>query len=183
MHDALADVAARLLVSGTLPAAGGSPATVLLTMTLDQLETRTGLVTTAHGGATSVADALRIADEAQVVPVVIDNDGVLAFGQGRRVASVGQRLALTARDGGCCFPGCDAPPGWTQAHHVRGWVDGGTTDLDNLCLLCGYHHREFEKRGWTVAMKDGLPWWTPPPRIDPDQTPVPNAMHDRMPAP
>jgi len=179
MHDALADAAARLLASGTLPAAGGTPATVLLTMTLDQLETRTGLVTTAHGGAVSAADALRIAGEAQVVPVVIDNDGVLAFGQGRRVASTGQRLALAARDGGCCFPGCDAPPGWTQAHHVVGWIDGGGTDLDNLCLLCGFHHREFEKRGWAVTMKDGLPWWTPPPRIDPDQAPVRNVMHER----
>jgi len=179
MHDALADAAASLLASGSLPAAGGSPATVLLTMTLDQLETRTGLVTTAHGGAVSVADALRIAGEAQVVPVVIDNAGVLAFGQGRRVASTGQRLALAARDGGCCFPGCDAPPGWTQAHHVLGWIDGGSTDLDNLCLLCGYHHREFEKRGWTVVMKDGLPCWTPPPRIDPEQAPIRNAIHDR----
>jgi hypothetical protein len=179
MHDALADTAVRLLASGTLPATGGSPATVLLTMTLDQLENRTGLVTTAHSGAVSVADALRIAGEAQVVPVVIDNEGVLAFGQGRRVASTGQRLALAARDGGCCFPGCDAPPGWAQAHHVLGWIDGGSTDLDNLCLLCGYHHREFEKRGWTVVMKEGLPWWTPPPRIDPEQAPIRNAMHDR----
>jgi hypothetical protein len=61
MHDVLGDAAARLLTSGTLPAAGGTPATVLLTMTLDQLETRTGLVSTAHSGAVSVADALRIA--------------------------------------------------------------------------------------------------------------------------
>jgi hypothetical protein len=97
------------------------------------------------------------------------------------VASTGQHLALAARDGGCCFPGCDAPPGWTQAHHVLGWIDGGSTDLNNLCLLlCGYRHREFEKRGWAVVMKDGLPWWTPPPRIDPEQAPVRNAMHDRM---
>ena len=176
MHDALADVAGRLLSSTS--AHGGAPTTVLLTMTIEQLESRTGLVTTAHGGAVSVADALRLAGEANVVPVVLGMAGVLAFGQRRRVASAGQRLALTARDGGCCFPGCDSPPGWTEVHHVQPWIDGGPTDVDNRCLLlCGYHHREFEKRGWTVTMKDGAPWWVPPPWIDPERVPIRNTMY------
>jgi len=177
MHDALADAAQRVLASGTLPVTGGTPATVLVTMTLDQLETRTGLVTTSRGGALSVTDALRIAGEAAVVPVVIDRDGVLGYGRARRIATAAQRDALAARDGGCSFPGCDAPPGWTQVHYVLGWVDGGATDLDNLCLLCGYHHREFERHGWTVIMHDGQPCWNPPAHIDPDQAPIRNTMH------
>ncbi len=53
-HDALLDAGRRLLRSGELPDAGGTPATVLLTLTLDQLETRTGLATTGHGGALSI---------------------------------------------------------------------------------------------------------------------------------
>lgn len=178
LHDALADAASRLLYSGALPAGGGTPATVLLTLTLNQLETRTGLVTTAHGGTTSVAEALRLAGEASVVPVVIDQGGVLAYGTSRRTASVGQRLALAARDKGCCFPGCDTPPSWCQAHHIIEWADGGTTDLDNLCLLCGYHHREFQRRGWQVTMRDGEPHWIPPPLVDPNQMPVRNTIHD-----
>ena len=179
MHDALADAAGMLLAAGDLPPAGGTPATVLLTMTLDQLETRTGLVTTAHGGTLSVTEALRLAGQANVVPVVLDSTGILAYGQARRTASAGQRLALAARDRGCCFPGCDAPPGWTQVHHVLEWALGGRTDLDNECLLCGYHHRTFEKRGWTVIMRGGHPWWTPPPWIDP-RTPIRNTIHDRL---
>jgi len=181
LHDALADAAGHLLASGELPPAGGTPATVLLTMTLDQLETRTGLVTTAHGGPLSVTEALRLAGDANVIPVVLDSTGILAYGQARRTATTGQRLALAARDQGCCFPGCDAPPGWTQVHHILEWSKGGGTDLDNECLLCGYHHRTFEKRGWTVTMKDGHPWWTPPPWIDPQQTPIRNAVHDPIP--
>jgi hypothetical protein len=177
MHDALADAAQRLLASGTLPVTGGTPATVLVTMTLGQLETRTGLVTTSRGGALSVMDALRIAGEATVVPVVIDREGVLGDGRTRRIATTAQRDALAARDRGCCFPGCDAPPGWTQVHHVVEWIYGGTTDLDNLCLLCGYHHREFERRGWKVTMRDGRPWWIPPAHVDPDQVPIRNTMH------
>ena len=54
-HDALLDAGQRLLRAGTLPDAGGAPATVLVTLTLEQLEARTGLATTAHGGVISVA--------------------------------------------------------------------------------------------------------------------------------
>jgi hypothetical protein len=182
VHDALVDAAARLLASDELPPSGGTPATVLLTMSLEQLESRTGLVTTAHGGTISVTEALRFAGEANVIPVVLDSTGILAYGQARRTASVGQRFALAARDKGCCFPGCDAPPGWTQVHHVIEWFKGGRTDLDNECLLCGYHHREHQKRGWQVIIENGQPYWIPPPWIDPAQTPVRNTIHDPVPA-
>src|SRR5882757_8388524 len=178
MHDALADAAHKLLASGDLPPSGGVPATVLLTLTLDQLETRTGHVTTAHGGTVSVHEALTQAGDANVIPVVIGEEGVLAYGQARRTATTNQRLALAARDGGCCFPGCDAPPGWTQVHHILNWAFGGGTDLANLCLLCGFHHREQDKRGWQVTMKHGVPWWVPPAHIDPDRTPIRNTIRD-----
>jgi hypothetical protein len=182
LHDALADAAGRLLASDGLPPSGGTPATVLLTMTLDQLESRTGLVTTAHGGTISVATALEVAGEANVIPVVLDSTGILGYGQARRTATTGQRYALAARDGGCCFPGCDAPSGWTQVHHILPWALGGGTDLDNECLLCGFHHREFEKRGWQVIIQNGQPYWIPPSWIDPTQTPIRNAIHDPVPA-
>src|SRR5882724_2595240 len=178
MHDALADAAHKLLASNTLPPSGGVPATVLLTLTLDQLETRTGHVTTAHGGTVTVTEALRLAGEAHVIPVVLDSKGILAYGQARRTATTNQRLALAARDQGCCFPGCDAPQGWTQVHHILNWAFGGGTDLPNLCLLCGFHHREHQKRGWQVTMKRGKPWWIPPAHVDPDRTPIRNTLRD-----
>src|SRR5712691_8435043 len=49
------------------------------------------------------------------------------------------RRALGARDGGCRFPGCDRPPGWTDAHHMEHWADGGATALSNTVLLCRPH--------------------------------------------
>ncbi|MGI8880009.1 MAG: DUF222 domain-containing protein [Jatrophihabitans sp.] len=107
VHDAILDMARRLLSSGTLPTTGGTPATVLLTMTLEQLESRTGLVTTGHGGQLTVNQALRLAGEADVIPVVIDTDGILGYGRTRRTASAMQRRALAARDGGCVMAGCD----------------------------------------------------------------------------
>ena len=171
-HDALADAGRRLLRAGTLPDAGGTPATVLVTLTVDQLEARTGVVTTAHGGLISVRQALQIAAEADIVPVVVgDASGVLGYGLSRRTASIGQRRALAARDGGCSFPGCDRPPDWCETHHVIAWADGGRTDIENLTLLCGFHHREHHKRGWSCHMSNGIPHWRPPRWIDPIQTP------------
>jgi hypothetical protein len=61
-------------------------------------------------GRISVPQALRIAAEADIVPVVLgDAGGVLGYGLTRCTASPGQRRALAARDLGCSFPGCDRP--------------------------------------------------------------------------
>ena len=38
------------------------------------------------------------------------------------------------------MPGCGATRG-LHAHHIRHWEDGGSTELDNLVLVCPYHHR------------------------------------------
>jgi hypothetical protein len=144
---------------------------VLLTLTLDQVESRTGLVTTVHGGRISVPQALRIAAEADIVPVVLgDAGGVLGYGLTRRTASPGQRRALAARDGGCSFPGCDRPPDWCETHHVVAWVDGGRTDLENLTLVCGF------KRGWTCHITNGVRTGDTP-LARPAQTPRRNATH------
>jgi uncharacterized protein DUF222/HNH endonuclease len=177
-HDALLEAGRRLLRSGSLPDCGGAPATVLVTLTVDQLQARTGLATAGHGGLITISEALRIAAEADVIPVVVgDAGGVLSYGLRRRVASIGQRRALAARDRGCSFPTCDRPPDWCESHHVTPWVDGGPTDLDNLTLLCGFHHREHQKRGWAVRMRDGLPEWIPPRWIDPSRAPRRNTTH------
>ena len=112
------------------------------------------------------------------MPVVSDETGATLFlGRSQRLATRAQRLALIVRDGGCCFPGCERPAAWCEAHHVIPWQDGGPTDVDNLCLLCRYHHREFERRGWRVEMSDGVPQWIPPPFIDLDRRPVRNTAH------
>ena len=46
---------------------------------------------------------------------------ILQMGRAVRLATPAQRRALRVRDGGCVFPGCDAPIGWTQAHHAVHW--------------------------------------------------------------
>lgn len=177
MHDALDEACARLLRMGSAPASGGTPATVIITMTEEQLAQTIGshssaasrvsgggLVDTSTGEVLSIAEALRLATEAEIAPVVMSAAGrPLHLGRTRRLATPSQTLALIARDGGCSFPGCTTPPEWCERHHIVPWHLGGRTDVDNLTLLCGYHHSHFVRAGWTCQLSpDGLPAWRPP---------------------
>ncbi|WP_193070519.1 HNH endonuclease signature motif containing protein [Brevibacterium sp. FME37] len=91
------------------------------------------------GGITS-ATAERLSCEALISGTIKDADGdVLMLGRSKRLVSRRQRLALSARDMGCQFPGCRARRR-CDAHHIRPWSQGGATDLDNLILLCRTHH-------------------------------------------
>ena len=180
LHDALEDLAGVVVRRNELPESG-APAQVIITMTADQLTTRQDLATTSFGQPLAVSEALKLADEAAINLLVTDSTGtVLSLGRTKRIASRSQTLALIARDGGCTFPGCDKPPEWCQRHHITAWADGGTTDLDNLTLLCGYHHREFERTGWSCQLAGGQPQWIPPAWIDPTRTPRQNNRVSRL---
>jgi hypothetical protein len=174
MHDALHELAGLAVRRNEL-AESGAPAQVIVTIPVEQLASRDGLVATSFGQLLTVDAALRLADEASLTFLLQNAKGaILAEGRSRRTATRAQTLALIARDRGCSFPDCDKPPEWTQRHHVVAWAAGGATDLDNLTLLCGPHHRGFEAAGWRCVMQDRLPCWIPPPWIDPEQKPRQN---------
>ena len=181
LHDALEEACARLLKAADQPCVGGIPASVIVTIGIDDLLAKAGLAETADGTQLTSNQLLRIADEADIWPTIIDRNGVpLALGRTRRLASAGQTMALIARDAGCSFPGCTHPPQWCDRHHILDWILGGPTDLENLTLLCRYHHTHFLQKGWTCRINpDGLPEWTPPRWIDQHQHPHINTRIQR----
>ena len=66
---------------------------------------------------------------------------------------------LKYRDRECRFPGCGSRR-FTQAHHVVWWERGGPTDLENLVLVCTFHHRLVHEYGWHVRREeDGSVSW------------------------
>jgi hypothetical protein len=67
----------------------------------------------------------------------------------QRVVSTPLRRALVARDRCCAFPGCHRKK-FVQAHHVEHWIEGGETILENLVLLCSYHHRLLHEGGYRI---------------------------------
>jgi len=179
MHDALEAVCDRLLRTGGLTDANGTPATVIISMDADDLASRAGTGLLSDGSPVSVEAVIDLTDQAEVAWCVKNSRGsVLALGRSRRIASRQQSLALIVRDGGCSFPGCDTGPEWCERHHVVSWIDGGATDLDNLTLLCRYHHHNFAGRGWACQINsDRLPEWIPPKWIDRHQRPI---LHPRI---
>jgi len=92
----------------------------------------------------------RLACEAGVVLVATDGRVPIDVGRRQRRPSAAQRRALTVRDRSCRFPGCDATRS-LHAHHVVHWADDGPTDLANLVLICGFHHRFVHDHGWRVV--------------------------------
>jgi hypothetical protein len=74
------------------------------------------------------------------------------IGAGRATRLISRRLrrALEYRHPTCAVPGCAATRG-LHAHHIWHWEDGGATELDNLVLLCPYHHRLHHRGGITIT--------------------------------
>jgi hypothetical protein len=178
-HDALRDALLMILRSGELPTCNGVAATLIFTMRADDAATGSGLATTGHGATVPVREALKFLGDARIIPVETDDGGaVTGYGKVRRIFTERQRLAMLGRDKGCSFPGCTAPPAWTEAHHVTGFANLQRTCVDDGCLLCSFHHREFENLGWRCQMIAGTPHFIPPRWLDPQQKPVRNRAHD-----
>jgi uncharacterized protein DUF222/HNH endonuclease len=153
---------------------GGVAATLVVTTDYDTLRgelERAG--TTSHGNRICPGTIRRLACDAGILPVVLAGDGsVLDVGRQKRLFTTAQRIALAHRDGGCAFPGCDRPPGWTEAHHINPWSAGGSTDLADGVLLCARHHRTIHHTDWQVRPgPEGHPEFVPPRHVDPQQRP------------
>jgi hypothetical protein len=71
---------------------------------------------------------------------------------GRRARSIPPaiRRALALRDRGCRFPGCTHTR-FLHGHHIQHWLAGGETSVNNLALLCTFHHHLVHEGGWTVT--------------------------------
>ncbi|TFB90595.1 HNH endonuclease [Cryobacterium algoricola] len=110
-----------------------------------------------------------------ILEVTFDDHGHgLDLGREQRTFSPAQRAALAIRDGGCMWPGCDRPPSWTETHHIEHWKDDtGQTNLDHGVLLCRADHLRLHNEHWRITRDHtGRYWLTPPPGLDPEQTPI-----------
>jgi len=146
------------------------------------------------GTRVSAETSRRLSCDASVVRITKAPGGTVHNGKGpddsmsdgkapeRSIRDVGRRTrtippairrALEARDRGCRFPGCGLR--FTDAHHVTHWADGGETKLENLVLLCRFHHRLVHEEGYTVHFPRGKRPYFLDPRMKllPDVPPAP----------
>jgi hypothetical protein len=119
---------------------------------------RSALIEGRGRSGLAVESVRRIACDAETVTIVEDeNEQPLSVG--RRTRTIPPRLsqALWARDKGCTFPGCHRRR-FVNGHHVKRWAHGGETSLENLLLLCTWHHRAVHEGGFTIR-KDFQDHW------------------------
>ncbi|WP_141681621.1 HNH endonuclease signature motif containing protein, partial [Mycobacterium malmoense] len=123
-----------------------------------------------------MSDVIRLARHAHHYLAVFDNAKPVALYHTKRLASPGQRIVLYAKDRGCSHPGCDVPGYLCEVHHVQDWAHTHRTDIEQLTLACGPHHRLLDN-GWTTRKRpNGDTDWIPPPHLDHGQPRV-NTFH------
>jgi Domain of unknown function (DUF222) len=180
MGRALCDLVEKIDAKGGASVGDGVNATLVVTIDEQSLRDRVGAAALASGDEIPVEELRRLACSADILPMVLGSDSQpVDLGRASRLFSKGQKTALAARDGGCVFPGCERPPGWTEAHHVQPWSMGGDTDVSNGALLCGFHHRLVHRDdGWQIRIApDGLPEVIPPTRVDRRRRPIRHSRH------
>jgi hypothetical protein len=148
MGQALAELIERF-AGGDLPEIGGTPATIVVTMTLDQLTGAPGATQLDSGETISAGQARRLACQAGIVPMVLGGDSVpLDVGRDRRFHDRHQRLAIHHRDRTCTTLGCDVPAIRCHVHHKHPWSHGGRTSVEDARLLCPRHHQYAHHPGY-----------------------------------
>ena len=132
---------------------GPPPHTVVVHAPIETLleDTSTLAGELERDGMISADTVRRIACDATIILAVDDDVGHTMYeGRAFRTPTDTQRREIMRRDRHCRFPGCTNVT-FTNAHHVAPWKAGGTTDVDNLALLCEHHHHRVHSRQWTVT--------------------------------
>jgi hypothetical protein len=136
-------------------------AEIVVHVALDQLtgtnqeasEGATKVITTQHGVELPVETVRRLACDADIVPVVLNGQGVpIDVGRAKRLATVHQRRALGAFYDSCAIPECQVKFAQCEPHHIEYWENGGNTDMDNLVPLCSRHHHAAHEGGWRLRL-------------------------------
>ncbi len=151
--DAAVELARRQLDAGQLPEVGGQKPHLAVSVDMATLSKEPGAMAAELEWSQPIPaeTARRLACDAAITPIFGGAESP-QIGPTSRVISGPMRRSLKALDKGCRFPGCDCPPAWTDAHHIKHWADGGPQTLANLVLLCRRHHRRVHEEGWTLNL-------------------------------
>lgn len=84
-----------------------------------------------------------------------ETGAVLSVGRDHYAVPADLKAALRLRDETCRFPGCSRRARRCDIDHVTDWALGGTTDQENLMLVCRRHHRLKHLSTWRPRVVDG----------------------------
>jgi hypothetical protein len=138
-------------------------ATVVIHARLDGLQDELGLCEIESGPAIHPEVARRLACNGRLQTVIEDQTGQpIRLGRVTRDPPDWMLRHLRYRDRECTFPACGGRQ-FTHAHHIEWWENGGRTELDNLVLVCSFHHKLVHEYGWRLQRgQDGAMGWFRP---------------------
>ncbi|HEX6301849.1 MAG TPA: DUF222 domain-containing protein, partial [Acidimicrobiia bacterium] len=142
--DALGDLGRAFLDGCQTPIVGGERPHINIHVDMPALQGQSGGIhETGDGYVLDPFAVSQLACDATISRIVFGPDSeVLDVGRKTRVIPAGLRRAVVARDRHCVAPGCGRSTRWCDVHHIIWWIDGGETVIDNLCLLCRFHHTQ-----------------------------------------
>jgi len=156
--------------AGGREADGGNPGTTVLLPRVRAtvvLHARVGMAEhpaeLEGGGLVHPASAERLACTGVLEHLAESRTGrILARVAERRNPPAWMVRQVRYRDSGCTFPGCGTRA-YTEAHHIRFHRFGGKTTMENLTLLCFFHHRLVHEHGWRIRREASgeLSWYRP----------------------
>jgi len=159
--DALVALAAAQIAADPDP----DRATVVMHISLENLFGDELNGVSEDGRPLSPEAVARLMCDSRIQAVFEEGGQITGIGHTSRHVPPWMRRALMRRDNfTCSFFGCGARA-HLHAHHIVPWPLG-PTDLENLTLVCPFHHKLVHEGGWHVVMNNGQvdwfrPDWTP----------------------
>ena len=116
----------------------------------------------AVGVSDATADRLCCDADEETVVHSADTDEALSVSNRSSVIRGRLRRLVQLRDRTCRVPGCGMRAR-KEIHHLHHRGRGGTNELENLLLVCSYHHHRLHEGGWRAErLHDGTLQFTLP---------------------
>jgi hypothetical protein len=138
-------------------------ATVVVHAELDALVRQTSGCEIENDGVIHPETCRRLLCDGRLQTVVHNSGGaVVGIGHASRTIPRWLLRLIRHRDRTCTFPGCERRF-FLQAHHIKHWIELGPTNLDNLALVCLFHHKLVHEYGWSMKLGPGdlVSWYRP----------------------
>ncbi|HEX3606540.1 MAG TPA: DUF222 domain-containing protein [Candidatus Dormibacteraeota bacterium] len=155
---ALLELCRRQLDAGELPRTGGQKPHLVVSVPAATLDGEPGSPGAEIRGAGHVIGevARRLACDSVITELREDREGrPVSIGEPEATVKASVRRKVIARDGGCRFPGCTRPVEWCDVHHTVWRSRGGSSRVEDLVLVCRFHHRCLHEGGWRIERGEG----------------------------
>ncbi len=148
--DGAVKIAESFLAGNPVRGTGGERFQVMVHLDQEVLGPDGAWAGTLEDGTRVSAETLRrVACDCGLVAIGREGEA-LNIGRRARTIPPAIRRALMLRDRGCAFPGC-THTAFLHGHHIEHWLHGGETSLENLVMLCTFHHHLVHEGGWRIT--------------------------------